>query len=487
MNSFESNGPESRPSFPAEGAEHEPSPKGFRVEIEDPEGIYEQIKIAAQQWSLGKAPLEKPFEDFAVHVKSDGKVFEVNTWISTEEIMGPKALVRLDERIISEKLKTKKIGKRLLVLGEKGKPEYEINLEKWGSGSGIFSAGTSLSTVERRPVGDFESFKKELERLAKITETVVEAAYKKVNKEPPDVTLVFRPPRRIGPRGFLETERLRDIVRERITVEKPKIKFEEIGGQKEAKREIQSLAFALTNPKLYQKWGTRPPKGILLAGPPGNGKTLLAKALAAQTEAKFFHVEVSDIVSKWYGEAEQLMKAVFEEASKATGKTIIFFDELDAIAPRRGESHEASGKIVSTMLENIDGLEANPDILVVAATNRPEAIDHALLRPGRFDRIVEVPLPDKEGRKEILAIHIKKAEQIAERKLFADFGMEKTSEETKEFSGADLAEIVRRVLEEKVRLEGGGKKPGLVTTEELSKIVESYERVRETKRKLGFV
>ena len=213
---------------------------------------------------------------------------------------------------------------------------------------------------------------------------------------------------------------------------------------------------------------------------------MLAKALAAQAKARFFHVEVSDIVSKWYGEAEQLMKTVFEEASKTAGKTIIFFDELDAIAPRRGESHEASGRIVSTMLENIDGLEANPDILVVAATNRPEAIDPALLRPGRFDRIVEVPLPDEKGRREILTIHIKKAEEIAGRELFADLDMKKVLEGTKEFSGADLAEIIRRVLEEKVRLEGKGEKPGPVTTEDLLRIIKSYERVKETKRKLGF-
>lgn len=484
MNSFIPGNSEG--DYPPRGdkAEHESSGE-FKVEIEDPKAIYDQVKTPAPQWALGKMVLEDPFKDIGVYIQSDGKALAVTGSIYSPEILGPP--IGLDEELISERLKTKKIGKSLLVLGEDDKPMYEIKLEGNAIISPTFSAGGHSSPVGPRKVGSFDSFKRELEVLAKITETVVESAYRKAGKASPDVTLTFRPPIRIGPNSFLKNGSLKDIIRERVIVEKPNIGFKDIGGQKEAKKEIQSLVFALTNPDIYRKWGTRPPKGILLAGPPGNGKTLLAKALAAQAEASFFHIEVSDIVSKWYGEAEQLMKAVFEEASRMPGKTIIFFDELDAVAPRREGSHEASARIVSTMLENIDGLEVNKDILIVAATNRPEAIDSALLRPGRFDRIVEVSLPKEEGRKEILGIHMAKAEQMAERKLFNKLEMEQILAMTKNFSGADLSEVIRRALEEKVRIEGKGNNPGLVTTRDIIRIIRNYERVREIKGKLGFV
>lgn len=469
--------------LPNQGAEHEPSSKGFRVEIEKPEEIYEQIKTPRSEWILGSTPLDEPFKEISVFVSDDGVKFTINAFLDRQDSFGPST--HIDEKTVSERFETKKVGNQLFVLGKNGKFEYGIGLEM-KSPDYIFFAG--IRNTPPKEIGNFESFKEELERLALITEVVVKAAYLNAGKEPPDVTLTFRPPTIIiGVTGSSVQERLGSVVRERISVEKPKIKFEMIGGQENAKQEIQSLAFALTNPELYRKWGTSPPKGILLSGPPGNGKTLLAKALASQAEARFFHVEVSDIVSKWYGEGEKLVKAVFEEAGKGRGKTIIFFDELDAIAPRRGESHEASGKIVSTLLVNIDGLEPNSNILVVAATNRPEAIDTALLRPGRFDRIVEVPQPDEEGRREILAIHESKAEELAGRKLFVDLEIEKVLEKTEGFSGADLAEIVRRVLEEKVRLEGAGESPNPVTTEDVLRTLENYERVRETKRRMGFV
>jgi transitional endoplasmic reticulum ATPase len=273
----------------------------------------------------------------------------------------------------------------------------------------------------------------------------------------------------------------------KIEIEKPDVTFEDIGGQPQAKREIQGLAFALKNPELYKKWGTRPPKGIILYGPPGTGKTLMARALASQADARFFHVETSDIASKWYGESEQIVKSIFELASQNGEKTIIFFDEIDAIAPQREGSHEATHRVVSTLLENMDGMTSRDNVMVVASTNRLDGVEPALLRAGRFDRWVEVPLPDEEGRKQIFNIHMQKVEQVAGRSLFSGVNLDAIIPNTEKSSGADIAEVVRRALEEKVRQEGTGQQVGLVTTEDILRELKNYERIRETKRTMGFV
>ncbi|MCP3682297.1 MAG: ATP-binding protein [bacterium] len=249
--------------------------------------------------------------------------------------------------------------------------------------------------------------------------------------------------------------------------------FEDIGGQHEAKEELKGLCFALKNTKLYTKWGTKPAKGVLMHGPPGTGKTLLAKALANEASAKFYHIKVSDVTSKWYGASEKIMQHVFDLAKKDE-RAIVFFDELDSLAPQRDGSYEASRRIVSTMLENIDGLASVENIMVVGATNQLEAIDYALLRPGRMDRIIEVPLPDNEARDAVFRVHIRKAEEIAGRELFKDITYSSVVEKSDGFSGADIAEITRRTLELKVRIDAQGKKPGPVTTEELLEQIEKY-------------
>lgn len=271
-----------------------------------------------------------------------------------------------------------------------------------------------------------------------------------------------------------------------MEIQRPDVKFENIGGQIEAKKEIQGLAFALKNPELYKKWGTNPPKGIILYGPPGTGKTLMAKALASQAKARFFHVEASDIASKWYGESEQIVKSIFDLAGQNGENTIIFFDEIDAIAPQREGAHEATQRVVGTLLENMDGMASRNNVMVVASTNRLNSIEPALLRAGRFDRWVEVPLPDEEGRKQIFNIHMSKAENIAGRSLFSGVNLDAIVPNTEKSSGADIAEIIRRALEEKVRQEGMGQDTGIVTTEDILRVLKNYERVGEMKRTMGF-
>jgi transitional endoplasmic reticulum ATPase len=309
-------------------------------------------------------------------------------------------------------------------------------------------------------------------------------------KSVPDETLILHPPaQEINGKKFSESssQMTPDALKGKIEIEKPNVKFDDIGGQSGAKKEIEGLAFALKNPDLYKKWGTKPPKGIILYGPPGTGKTLIAKALASQADARFFHVEASDIASKWYGESEQIVKSIFELANGTGENTIIFFDEVDAIAPERKGSHEATHRVVSTLLENMDGMASNNNVMVVASTNRLDSIDPALLRAGRFDRWVEVPLPDEEGRKQIFGIHMNKAGEVAGRNLFDNVNLDAIVPKAEKSSGADIAEIIRRTLEEKVRQEGMGMQPGEVTTEDILREMKNYERVKETKRTMGFL
>jgi len=160
---------------------------------------------------------------------------------------------------------------------------------------------------------------------------------------------------------------------------------------------------------VFEHMDAKPPKGILLYGPPGTGKTLLAKAVASESEANFISVKGPEFMNKWVGESEKAIRETFRKARQAA-PCIIFFDELDAIAPTRGEScgsSQVTERMISQLLTELDGLESLKDVTVIAATNRPDIIDTALLRPGRFDKLISIPTPDKEARKEIFTIHTK--------------------------------------------------------------------------------
>lgn len=262
------------------------------------------------------------------------------------------------------------------------------------------------------------------------------------------------------------------------------ITFEEIGGAKKAKEELEKIVISLINPDLYKRWGTKPVRGILLYGPPGTGKTLLARALAATADAVFYNVSIQHITSMWYGVSEKKIDSIFQHAKKQK-KAIIFLDEIDAIAPSRDTAHEATARILSVLLTNLDGFKNLENVMCIGATNRIEAIDPALLRPGRLDRLILVPLPNKEERKEIFLIHFKKAESVANRKLF-EVDLDKIAEITNNYSGADIAEIVRRTLENKIYEEIKRKEVTLVNTEDLEKEIEKYERNKKEKIKIGF-
>src|SRR5215203_4827315 len=225
-----------------------------------------------------------------------------------------------------------------------------------------------------------------------------------------------------------------------VLVQKPNIEWKDIGGLYNVKEELkEAIEWPLKHADLFNKASIKPPKGILLYGPPGTGKTLLAKAVASTSESNFISIKGPELLSKWVGESEKGIREIFRKARQAA-PCVIFFDEIDSIAPRRsgsdgGDSH-VTERLVSQMLTEIDGLEDLKGVVIIGATNRPDIIDEALLRPGRFDRLLEIPIPDNNTRKQILQIHLKK------KPLSSDVDIDKLVGLTDSFTGAEIEALV---------------------------------------------
>ena len=218
----------------------------------------------------------------------------------------------------------------------------------------------------------------------------------------------------------------------------PKVTYEDIGGlDREISRVREMIELPLKHPELFERLGVEAPKGVLLHGPPGTGKTLLAKAVANETNANFFHIGGPEIMSKFYGESEERLREIFKEAEE-NAPSIIFIDEIDSIAPKREEvSGDVEKRIVSQLLTIMDGLESRGQLVVIGATNRPNAIDPALRRPGRFDREIEIGLPDRKGRLQVLHIHTR-GMPLAE-----DVDLENIASRTHGFVGADIEALAK--------------------------------------------
>jgi ATP-dependent 26S proteasome regulatory subunit len=215
--------------------------------------------------------------------------------------------------------------------------------------------------------------------------------------------------------------------------------WEDVGGLEKLKEELREvIEWPLTNPLLFKKMHLKVPKGIILYGKPGTGKTLLAKVIACCSKANFFHVSAAELTSEWYGESEKKIIRLFEEA-RSESPALIFIDEIDALFTTRGKCmHEATRRMLGTFLEQLDGLKELSGVTVLAATNRLEDLDKAIIRPGRFDRIIEVPLPDEKARKAIFRIHTRG--MPLENKI----NFSKLAEMTDGFSGADIEAVCQR-------------------------------------------
>jgi len=233
-----------------------------------------------------------------------------------------------------------------------------------------------------------------------------------------------------------------------VYVEVPQVHWIEVGGLKDVKQELmESVEWPLKKPEVFKKMGIKPPRGILLYGPPGCGKTLLARAVATESEANFIAIKGPEIFSKWVGESEKAIREVFRKGRTAA-PAIIFFDELDAVVPKRGLGYSDSGaseRVISQLLTEIDGIEALQNVLVIAATNRPDILDPAVLRPGRFDRLIYVPAPDLDSMTEIFKIHTHSMP------LSRDVDLEELARKAQGYSGADVEAICREAAMESLR------------------------------------
>jgi len=299
----------------------------------------------------------------------------------------------------------------------------------------------------------------ELEKLANLTHGFVGADLEALTKE-----AAMRAVRRVLPEIDLEVESipaeilnklnvtkddfysaLRELepsaLRE-VFIEAPNVPWTDIGGLAEAKQELSEVVeWPMRYAAVFKHMSASTPKGILLYGPPGTGKTMLAKAVATESEANFISVKGPEFLSKWVGESEKAVRETFRKAKQAI-PCIIFFDEIDAITPTRGASFDShvTERVISQLLSELDGLEELHGVTVIAASNRPDIIDAALLRPGRFDRLIYVPPPDESARKEILKIHTSK------RPLAPDVNLDEIAKQTKDYTGADLASLCNEAV-----------------------------------------
>ena len=232
---------------------------------------------------------------------------------------------------------------------------------------------------------------------------------------------------------MVEPSALREVL-----IEMPNVHWDDIGGLEDIKQELrEAVEWPLKYPKAFQRLGIEPPRGILLYGPPGTGKTLLAKAVANESEANFIGIRGPEVLNKWVGESEKRVREIFRKARQAA-PTVIFIDEIDAIAPARGmEGDRVTDRLINQLLTEMDGIERNSGVIVIGATNRPDILDPALLRPGRFDRLILVPAPDEKARLEIFKVHTRRVP------LAEDVNLRELAKRTEGYSGADIEALVR--------------------------------------------
>ena len=311
----------------------------------------------------------------------------------------------------------------ILQIHTRGMPlAKDVNLDKLSDISHGF-VGADLQALSKEAA--IRALRKVLPEIDLSSESIPADTLKKIIVTMQDFTDVIKE---------MEPSAMREVF-----VEVPDVKWEDIGGLGSIKQELQeAVEWPLKYQGVFTYADATPPKGILLYGPPGTGKTLMAKAAANESEANFISIKGPELLSKWVGESEKGVREVFRKARQAA-PCIIFFDEVDAIAPTRGggfgDSH-VTERVISQLLTELDGLEILTNVIVIAATNRPDIIDAALLRPGRFDRLLYVPPPDLDSRIQIIKIHTRK------KPLAEDIKIEELANHTDGYTGADIASLM---------------------------------------------
>jgi len=276
---------------------------------------------------------------------------------------------------------------------------------------------------------------------------------------------------------MVEPSALREVL-----LEVPNVRWDDIGGLEDVKQELrEAVEWPLKYPEAFMGLGITPPKGILLYGPPGTGKTLLAKAVANESEANFIAIKGPEVLSKWVGESEKNIREIFRKARQAA-PTVIFIDEIDAIAPRRGtDVNRVTDRLINQLLTEMDGIQENSGVVVIGATNRPDIIDPALLRPGRFDRLILVPAPDEKARLEIFKVHTRKVP------LAEDVDLKELAKRTEGYTGADIEAVVREaaMLAMRRALQEGIIRPGMKAHEIREKVKVTMKDFEEALKKIG--
>ncbi len=238
-------------------------------------------------------------------------------------------------------------------------------------------------------------------------------------------------------RQVVEPSALREIA-----IEIPMVHWDDVGGMETAKQAIrEAVELPISRPDIFSRFNVNPPKGVLLFGPPGTGKTLLAKAVATESQANFISIRGAEVMSKWVGESEKIIAEIFRRARQAA-PAVLFIDELDNLAPRRGSGFDSrvSERVVNQLLVELDGMEKLQGVVVLAATNRPDIIDTALLRPGRFDMFIYTPPPDEEARRAIFTVHTRRMP------IAKDVNLDQLASETSGYSGADIENVCRKAV-----------------------------------------
>jgi proteasome regulatory subunit len=269
----------------------------------------------------------------------------------------------------------------------------------------------------------------------------------------------------------------------------PGVPFEQVGGLQAAKNTLRGFSVALSNPELYRQWGITPPKGVLLYGPPGTGKSLLAKALATTAGAIFYHLKCMNLTSKFGPNTGEILQEIMGIAVQE-GNAVVFLDEADALSLEHlvppPQAREASARLIAAVVERLDAIADFSRVIVIAATNRTDAVDSSLVAPGRLDRLIEVPLPDAAAQQAILEIVRTRTEAAAARPLFAELDYGSLLPPMGGMSGAEIGEVVRRALESKVHRAGAGEDGGLVSTLDLLNEIDGYREIRGVVEKIRF-